>query len=32
MAAETLYTANTGMVAISTANSNLDGTGTLEQL
>lgn len=29
MAAETQYTANTGMVAISTANSNLDGTGTL---
>lgn len=29
MAAETQYTANTGMVKISTANSNLDGTGTL---
>lgn len=29
MAAETQLTANTGMVAISTANSNLDGTGTL---
>lgn len=29
MAAETQYTANTGIVAISTANSNLDGTGTL---
>jgi hypothetical protein len=29
MAAETQYTANTGMVNISTANSNLDGTGTL---
>jgi len=29
MAAETQYTANTGMVTISTANSNLDGTGTL---
>jgi hypothetical protein len=29
MAAETQYTANTGMVVISTANSNLDGTGTL---
>lgn len=29
MAAETQYTANTGMTSISTANSNLDGTGTL---
>ncbi len=29
MAAETQYTANTGMQTISTANSNLDGTGTL---
>lgn len=29
MAAETQYTANTGLVAISTANTNLDGTGTL---
>ncbi len=29
MAAETQYVANTGMVTISTANSNLDGTGTL---
>lgn len=29
MAAETQYTANTGCVTISTANSNLDGTGTL---
>lgn len=29
MAEETQYTANTGMVTISTANSNLDGTGTL---
>jgi hypothetical protein len=29
MAAETQYTANTGMAQISTANSNLDGTGTL---
>lgn len=29
MAAETQYTANTGMVTISTANTNLDGTGTL---
>lgn len=29
MAAETQYTVNTGMVAISTANANLDGTGTL---
>lgn len=29
MAEETQYTANTGMVAISTANTNLDGTGTL---
>lgn len=29
MAAETQYTANTGMVTISTANSKLDGTGTL---
>lgn len=29
MAAETQYTANTGMETISTANSNLDGTGTL---
>lgn len=29
MAAETQYTANTGMVKISTANANLDGTGTL---
>lgn len=28
MAAETQYTANTGCVTISTANSNLDGTGT----
>lgn len=29
MAAETQYTANTGLVTISTANTNLDGTGTL---
>lgn len=29
MAEETQYTANTAMAAISTANSNLDGTGTL---
>ncbi|MGB3949062.1 MAG: hypothetical protein WBM13_13840 [Bacteroidia bacterium] len=29
MAAETLFTANTGLVTISTANTNLDGTGTL---
>lgn len=29
MAEETQYTANTGLVSISTANSNLDGTGTL---
>lgn len=29
MAAETQYTANTGMTTISTANANLDGTGTL---
>ncbi|MFY9309158.1 MAG: hypothetical protein WAQ28_08955 [Bacteroidia bacterium] len=29
MAEETLYTPNTGMVTISTANSNRDGTGTL---
>ena len=29
MAAETQYTANTGTVNISTANPNLDGTGTL---
>lgn len=29
MASETQYTANTGCVTISTANSNLDGTGTL---
>ena len=29
MAAETQYTTNTGMQTISTANSNLDGTGTL---
>lgn len=29
MAAETQYTANTGMVKISTANANLDGSGTL---
>lgn len=29
MAAETQYTANTGIQTISTANSNLDGTGTL---
>ncbi len=29
MAAETQYTANTGKILISTANSNLDGTGTL---
>lgn len=29
MAEETQYTANTGLVTISTANSNLDGTGTL---
>jgi len=29
MAAETQYTMNTGQVTISTANSNLDGTGTL---
>ena len=32
MAAETQYTANTGLVAISTANTNLDGTGTLGTL
>jgi hypothetical protein len=32
MAAETQYTANTGMVTISTANANLDGTGTLGTL
>jgi hypothetical protein len=32
MAAETQYTANTGKVTISTANSNLDGTGTLGTL
>jgi hypothetical protein len=29
MAAETQYTANTGLVTISTANTNLDGTGTM---
>jgi hypothetical protein len=29
MAAETQYTANTGMTQVSTANANLDGTGTL---
>ncbi len=29
MAEETQYTANTGMATISTANSNLDGSGTL---
>lgn len=29
MAAETQYTANTGMVKMSAANSNLDGTGTV---
>ncbi len=29
MAAETQYTANTGMANIATANANLDGTGTL---
>jgi hypothetical protein len=29
MAAETQYTANTGVVNIATANTNLDGTGTL---
>ena len=29
MAEETQYVANTGMQTISTANSNLDGTGTL---
>lgn len=29
MAAETQYTANTGMQTINTANSNLDGSGTL---
>ncbi|MFH2140795.1 MAG: hypothetical protein ABIJ97_00125 [Bacteroidota bacterium] len=29
MAAETQYTPNTGMVTISSANSNLDGTGTI---
>lgn len=29
MAAETQYTPNTGMVQISTANTNLDGSGTL---
>lgn len=29
MAAETQYTANTGMAQVSVANSNLDGTGTL---
>lgn len=29
MALETQYTANTGIVVISTANSNLDGSGTL---
>ncbi|MEO5642030.1 MAG: hypothetical protein ABIQ40_08485 [Bacteroidia bacterium] len=29
MAAETQYTANTGCATISTANTNLDGTGTL---
>ncbi|MFH2140797.1 MAG: hypothetical protein ABIJ97_00135 [Bacteroidota bacterium] len=32
MAAETQYTANTGIVQISTANSNLDGTGTIGNL
>jgi hypothetical protein len=32
MAAETQYTANTGMATISTANSNLDGSGTLGTL
>ena len=29
MAEETQYTANTGVVAVTSANSNLDGTGTL---
>ena len=29
MAAETLYTANTGMATLNTGNSNLDGTGIL---
>ncbi len=29
MAEETQYTANTGMITISTANSNVDGTGSL---
>ena len=32
MAEETQFTANTGAVSISTANSNLDGTGTLGTL
>lgn len=32
MAAETQYTANTGMVTISTGNTNLDGSGTLGTL
>ncbi len=32
MAEETQYTANTGIINISTANTNLDGTGTLGQL
>jgi len=32
MAEETHYTANTGLVTISTANSNLDGSGTLSNL
>lgn len=32
MAEETQYTANTGFTTISTANSNLDGTGTLGTL
>lgn len=29
---ETVYTANTGLITISTANSNLDGGGTLETI
>lgn len=32
MAAETQYTANTGMNSISTANSNLDGTGSVHTI
>jgi hypothetical protein len=32
MAEETLYTAKNGVVVISTANSNLDGTGTMSTL